>query len=134
VLRIANAPLVCRAVALAAIISVGSTGTGLPMCLSLLAQAAAPCEMHAAHPGSGTHEHATQFSALVAPAPEQACHSDAAGLGCIAGTTCPTAGAATPTLTLDPVALPAASRVGLAGPHSGFASFLAPPLSPPPQA
>src|SRR2546426_7550802 len=134
VLRISHAPLAYRAVALAAIISVGSTGTGLPMCLSLLAQAAAPCEMHAAHPGGVTHQHAAQLSALVAQAPGQACHQDAAGLGCTAGTACPTAGAATPARTRVSVALAAASCFGLAGPDSGFASFLAPPLSPPPQA
>ncbi|HYU02114.1 MAG TPA: hypothetical protein VEK85_17220 [Gemmatimonadales bacterium] len=133
-LRITTAPLACRAVALAAIISVGSTGTGLPMCLSLLAQAAAPCAMHATHPGGATHQHAAQLTALVAPVPGQACHQDVAGLGCTTRIACPTAGAATPARTRASFALPAASRFGLAGPDSGFASFLAPPLSPPPQA
>src|SRR5207247_4506466 len=34
------------AVALAVMLSVVGTGTGLPMCVSLLAQAGTPCEMH----------------------------------------------------------------------------------------
>ncbi len=104
------------------------------MCLSLLAQAAAPCDMHSGHNGAATHEHTAQFAALVAQAPGQPCHPDAAGLGCAAGSACPTAGPAAPAWARVPVAPQASSRMGVLGPASALVSYLAPPLSPPPQA
>src|SRR5438309_10895520 len=79
-----------RAICLAVALSVATAGRGLPMCVSLLAQAAAPCDMHSGHHGAATHAHAAHLAALVAQGSGQACHQDATGLGCAAGTTCPT--------------------------------------------
>src|SRR5438270_10809904 len=79
-----------RAICLAVALSVATAGSGLPMCVSLLAQAAAPCDMHSGHNGAATHEHAVHLAALVAQGSGQACHQDAAGHGCSAGRTCPT--------------------------------------------
>jgi len=122
------------AVALAVMLSVVGTGTGLPMCVSLLAQAGTPCEMHPAHHGSRAHQHAAPSAALVAQTPDQACHQDATGLGCAAGTACPTAGPATPTWAKVAIALRTASRFGAGERHAALTSYLAPPLAPPPQA
>src|SRR5437763_9917041 len=79
-----------RAIRLAVALSVATAGSGLPMCVSLLAQAAAPCDMHSDHSGAPTHTHAAHLGALVAQPSGQACHQDASGLGCAAGSTCPT--------------------------------------------
>src|SRR5947208_7617879 len=80
-----------QAISLAFALSVATAGSGLPMCVSLLAQAAAPCDMHSGHKGAATHEHAAHLVALVAQSSGQACHQDdATGLGCAAGSTCPT--------------------------------------------
>src|SRR5438046_7944302 len=84
-----------RAIRLAVALSVATAGSGLPMCVSLLAQAAAPCEMHSGYNGAATHEHAAHLAAVVAQASGQMCHQDAAGLGCAAGSTCPTGSPAT---------------------------------------
>jgi len=123
-----------RAVCLAVALSAATAGSGLPMCVSLLAQAAAPCDMHSRHNGAATHEHAAHLAALVAQGLGQACHQDAASLGCAAGSTCPTGSPATAVWAKVSVGLRAASRTGVLGPDTTFVSYLAPPLSPPPQA
>jgi hypothetical protein len=133
VIHYSRAPTL-RAVRLAVALSVATAGSGLPMCVSLLAQAAAPCDMHSGHNGAATHEHAAHVAALVAQGSGQACHQDATGLGCAAGSTCPTGSPATGVWAKVSVGLRAASRTGILGPSTTFASYLAPPLSPPPQA
>jgi hypothetical protein len=120
----------CLAVALC----VATAGSGLPMCVSLLAQAVTPCDMHSRHNGAPTHTHAAHLAALVAQPSGQACHQDATGLGCAAGTTCPTGSPATAVWVEVSVGVRAASRTGVLGPSTTFVSYLAPPLSPPPQA
>ncbi len=100
----------------------------------MLAQAAAPCDMHSDHSGAPTHTHAAHLGALVAQPSGQACHQDASGLGCAAGSTCPTGSPATEVWAKVSVGLCAASRTGVLGPSTTFVSHLAPPLSPPPQA
>ena len=129
-----RAPTPVRAVCLAVALSAATAGSGLPMCVSLLAQAAAPCDMHSRHNGAATHEHAAHLAALVAQGLGQACHQDAASLGCAAGSTCPTGSPATAVWAKVSVGLRAASRTGVLGPDTTFVSYLAPPLSPPPQA
>src|SRR6266540_5272265 len=111
VIHFSRAPATLRAISLAVTLSVATAGSGLPMCISLLAQAAAPCDMHSSHNGAAMHQHAAQHGALVTQASGQACHQDA-GLGCAAGTTCPTGGPATPAWAKVPIALRAASRTG----------------------
>ena len=133
-IHFSRAPIILRGIALAAALSVATAGSGLPMCISLLAQAAAPCDMHSGQNGAGTHEHATHLAALVAQPSGQACHQDAAGLGCAAGSMCPSGGPATVVWAKVSVGLRAASRTGVSGPASALLSYLAPPLSPPPQA
>ncbi len=134
VIRFSGTPTALRAVCLAVILSVATAGSGLPMCISLLAQAAAPCDMHSGHDGAPTHKHAAHVAALVPLPSGQACHQDAAGFGCAAGSTCPTGSPATTAWAKVSVGLRAASRTGVLEPDTTFVSYLAPPLSPPPQA
>jgi len=133
-MHFSRAPTALRALCLAVALSVTTAGSGLPMCVSLLAQAASPCDMHSGHSGATTHEHAAHLAALVAQGSGQACHQDAAGLGCATGSTCPSGGAATLAWAKVSVGLPAASRTGVLGPDTTLISYFAPPLSPPPQA
>ena len=133
-LHFSRAPTALRAIGLAVALSVATAGSGLPMCVSLLAQAAAPCDMHSGHNGAATHEHAAHLAALVAQGSGQACHQDAAGLGCAAGSTCPTGSPATGVWANVSVGLRAESRTGVLRPASALISYLAQPLSPPPQA
>src|SRR5438132_4005937 len=123
-----------QAIRLAVALSVATVGSGLPMCVSLLAQAAAPCDMHSGHHGAARHEHAAHLAAPVAQPSAQACHQDATGLGCAAGSTCPTGGPAAGVSAKVSVGVRAASRMGVLGPSTTFVSYFAPPLSPPPQA
>lgn len=124
--------MLVRALACAAALAVAAEGGGVPMCASLLAEAAAPCAMHSAgvhrphHPGVAT--------VVAASAGHDSCHVDAASPGCDAGGTCPSSGTAAPAWINIPIALRAASRTVAAGPGSALISYLAPPLAPPPQA
>ena len=129
-----RAPAALRAIRLAVALSVATAGSGLPMCVSLLAQAAAPCDMHSGHNGAATHEHAAHLAALVAQPSGQACHQDATGLGCAAGSTCPTGSPAMGVWAKASVGARAAFHTGALGPSTTFVSYLTPPLSPPPQA
>jgi len=133
-IHFSRAPTALRAISLAVALSVATAGSGLPMCVSWLAQAAAPCDMHTGHTGAPTHAHAAHLIALFAQPSGEACHQDATGLGCAAGSTCPTGGPATLAWAKVSVGLRAASLTGVLGPDSAFASYFAPPLSPPPQA
>ena len=126
--------LALRAAAAAAALAVAAAGGGLPMCISLLAHAGAPCAMHSARNDAAMLGQAPQLTAVVAQAPVHACHPDAAGLGCVAGSACATAGPAAPAGAKVLVAVRGPSWVGVPGPASALASYLAPPLSPPPQA
>jgi len=133
-MHFSRAPTTLRAICLAVALSVATAGSGLPMCVSLLAQAAAPCDMHSGHNGAPTHKHAAHLAALVAQPSGQACHQVATGLGCAAGGTCPTGSPATGVWANVSVGVRAASRRGVLGPSTTFVSYFAPPLSPPPQA
>src|SRR5438128_1987642 len=126
--------LALRTVAAAAALVVAAAGSGVPMCVSLLAQAVAPCAMHSGHIGAAAHDHAAHVVAVAAQASGPACHQDAAGLGCAAGSACPTAGPAAPAWANVLVGVRAASHTGALGPAANIVSYLAPPLSPPPQA
>jgi hypothetical protein len=121
-----------RVLAAVAVLAVASQGSGMPMCVSLLAEAAAPCAMHM----PSTHQmHDVGVATLVAaPAGHGACHVDAASLGCAAGGSCPTGGTAAPSWINVPIVPRAASRMVASGPSSAPISYLAPPLAPPPQA
>src|SRR5712692_4477949 len=88
--------LALRTVAAAAALAIAAGDGGLPMCVSVLAQTVAPCEMHSGHNGAAPHDHAAHVVAVAAPASGPACHQDVAGLGCAAGSACPTAGPAAP--------------------------------------
>ena len=134
VIHYSPVPTALRAIRLAVALSVATAGSGLPMCVSLLAQAAAPCDMHSGHNGAATHEHAAHLAALVAQPSGQACHQDATGLGCAAGSTCPTGSPAAGVWANVSVDVRTASRTGVLGPSTTFVSYLAAPLSPPPQA
>ncbi len=120
-----------RVFATVAALAVATQGGGVPMCVSLLAEAAAPCAMHM----PGTHQMNDDGVATLAAAPvgHGACHVDGASLGCAAGGTCPTGGTATPAPINVPIVPRAASRIVASGPSSALISYLAPPLAPPPQ-
>jgi len=63
-MRSSRAPTALRAICVAVALSVSTAGSALPMCISLLAQAAAPCEMHSGHNGAATHDHAARGAVL----------------------------------------------------------------------
>src|SRR6266446_5316120 len=94
-MHFSRAPTALQAIRLAVALSVATAGSGLPMCVSLLTQAAAPCDMHSGHNGAPSQQHAAHLAALVAQPSGQACHQDPAGLGCATGSTCPSGGPAT---------------------------------------
>jgi len=125
-------PMLVRALASAAALAVAAEGGGVPMCASLLAEAAVPCAMH----GAGVHRahHPGVASVVAASAGHGACHVDAASPGCAAGGTCPTSGTAALVWIHIPIAPRGVSRTVAAGPSSALISYLAPPLAPPPQA
>jgi hypothetical protein len=125
-------PVLVRTLAAAVILAVAAQGGGVPMCVSLLAEAAAPCAMHT-HTAPGAHSaHVATLSA--APSGHEACHPDAADLGCATGGACQTGGTAAPAWVNVPLVLRAASRTAVSGPNSALISYLAPPPAPPPQA
>ena len=126
--------LVVRSVAAAVALTIMALGGGVPMCVSLIAHATAPCDMHTSHHADGMHSHGTPRDTAVAQQPEQTCHQDAGPLGCAAAPSCPTTGLATTALGTVPVPLHGASRATQVGSISSFASHSATPLSPPPQA
>ena len=133
-MRSSRAPTALRAICVAVALSVSTAGSALPMCISLLAQAAAPCEMHSGHNGAATHDHAARGAVLVAQPSGQTCHQDAAGLGCAAGSTCPTGSPAAGVWGKVSVGVGAAFRAGVQGSSTILVSHLTSPLSPPPQA
>ncbi len=102
------------------------------MCATLLAQALEPCAMH-------THgDHARGVTAaggqIMAQSASPSCHPGDLGSGCASAGRCPSGG------PLDSSPMP--TEVALAGPSvdggdatpASLHSFVAPPLSPPPQA
>ena len=123
-----------RGVALAAALSVATSGSDLPMCLSLVAQAAAPCQMHGGRHRHEAHPAAPASGNVLSQAPAPTCHTDAGALGCAAGAACPTSGPASAAWVGTGLVARSASRVVALTVASAFASYVAPPLSPPPQA
>ena len=124
-------PLLVRIIVANVAHAAAAQAGGAPMCASLVAELAAPCAMHihqAARPHNG--DNATQS---VVTSGHEACRADAATPGCLTGGAC-TSGTAAPVGARVPVAPRAASRTGVLGPVSALISYLAPPLSPPPQA
>lgn len=113
-------------------LAAAAQGGGVPMCASLLDEAAAPCAMHA----RGTHgsHHASVAVLAAAPAGHGACHVDTASFSCAAGGSCPTGGTAAPAQINVPVVPRVTLHTAAFGPGSALISYLAPPLAPPPQA
>lgn len=127
--------VVDRTFALAALVAVVSSGTGLPMCVRVLAQAVQPCVMHTHQDGAGGgHKNHHQSLGSLAASDGQACHPGDHGVGCSAAGSCPSAGAGMAAQTTSALATLRPLRVALQPPAAAFASFCAPPLSPPPQA
>jgi len=118
-------------VAALAILAVATSGSGLPMCLSLLARAAEPCAMHQHEPG-GHHPH----GARVAPAHgmDDACHTGDGDIGCATGGSCPTGGTAAPFAAAAVLPTSDPTRLVIPTIQRAHLSFLSPPLPPPPQA
>ena len=119
-----------RIVALILAVVVAASGSGLPMCVTLLARAAEPCPMHEHSQGGGTH-HAVQ---VVAGHPiGDPCHSDA-DLGCATGGNCPTGGTAAQLGAQPPLSSNRLARAEASVIDGALHSFLSPPAPPPPQA
>lgn len=122
-----------RSLAAVAALAVAAAGGGVPMCVSLIARATAPCTMHTEHAGSPAHRFAAA-TVNAAPSGDASCHGDAESPGCATGGTCPSGGSAAP--------VPGAQALGVAAPDhttvlaaaAAHPSFVAPPLPPPPQA
>jgi hypothetical protein len=125
-------PTVVRSLAVAAALAVAAQGGGVPMCVSLLAEATTPCAMHTHTPPPAQSAHVATLSA--APSGHDACHADAATFGCAANGACSSGGTAAPVWANVPAAPPAVSHTEILGPVSALISYLAPPLAPPPQA
>ena len=121
-----------RALAAAVALAAAAQGGGVPMCVSLLAEAAAPCAMHM--PGMHEMDDAGGATLVATPAGHGTCHVDAASLGCAAGGTCPTGGTAAPAWLNVRIAPRVALRAVVSGPRAALISYLAAPLAPPPQA
>lgn len=117
-----------RMVAAITVVATVLSGSGLPMCVSLLARAAEPCATHQ-HEQAG---HAAHGAPVAASHADDACHSGDGNMGCATDGACPTGGTAAPV-----------AHVGLSTPRAAldttpvidqtYPSFLSPPLSPPPQ-
>lgn len=119
-----------RTLAVAAILATAFSGSGLPMCISLVAHAAQPCAMR-----EHASEHAGHGPQVVAGhAQDDACHGQDGDLGCATGGSCPTGGTPAPLAAEAVLATSGPVYVvtpAVAGTHL---SFLSPPLPPPPQA
>jgi len=126
-------PTLVRSVAAAAALALAAQGSGVPMCVSLLAEAVAPCAMHA--PGAQTHPTHDARIATIAAAPSGhgACHLDAANTGCTAGGGCPTGGTAVPVWSHISLVSRAPARATALESVAALVSYLPSPLSPPPQ-
>jgi len=130
-------PMLVRSLASAAALAVAAQGGGVPMCVSLIAEAATPCAMHrpAASPAHDAHVATLSAATLsAAPSGHEACHADAANFGCAVGGTCPTGGAAVPAFAAPALTVASLGRAPALAVGRGHASFVAPPLPPPPQA
>jgi len=116
-----------RSAALAAALAVVLSGSGLPMCVSLLARAAEPCPMH-------QHQRGGPGAEIVAGHDmDGGCHSDAGDVGCATGGTCPTGGAAAPVAAEAVLATSRPTRAVTPELDQAHLSFVSPPLPPPPQ-
>lgn len=123
-----------RAIALAAALAIVVSGSGMPMCLTLLSQAAAPCDMHGHHPPHHGPAKTGASVQLLGPGPGHSCHQDARAADCGAGQSCPAGGPSAPAAGALEVASRDAVRALPVGAAAPPASYLAPPLFPPPQA
>jgi hypothetical protein len=123
-------PLLLRSAAFGAALAVAAAGSGTPMCANLFAQALEPCTMHR----HGDHAAAVASGQIAAQPASPSCHRDDLAAGCASAGTCPSAAPVTSSRVSTDVALtcPSLDR-GEAAPAS-LHSFVAPPLSPPPQA
>jgi hypothetical protein len=122
-----------RTMAAAIALVVATAGSGLPMCASLLVQAATPCPMHARHPMTAAAAPSTAV-VVAAHGHSGACHQGDAGPGCVTGGVCPATGSATPARPGVALAAEHPARRALWSRDLAQPSFLAAPLSPPPQA
>jgi hypothetical protein len=125
-------PMLVRSLASAAALTVAAQGGGVSMCVSLIAEATAPCAIHTHAASPGHDAHIATLSA--APSGHEACHADAASFGCAVGGTCPTGAAAVPAFAAPALTIASLGRAPVLAVGRGHTSFVAPPLPPPPQA
>jgi len=125
-------PFTLRSLAALAALSVAAAGGGVPMCVSLIARATAPCAMHTEHAGSPAHHVAATVHG--APSGDASCHGDAQSPGCATGGACPSGGPAAPVCGAPAVAVAAPDHQTAFASAAAHLSFVAPPLPPPPQA
>lgn len=126
-------PFTLRSLAALAALSVAAAGGGVPMCVSLIARATAPCTMHTEHAGAPAH-HVATASVHAAPSDDGSCHADSQSWGCATGGLCPTGGTASLVLLGYPPISGAPTHGVAFQVAARHPSFDAPPLAPPPQA
>lgn len=117
-----------RTTTILAILATVLSGSGLPMCVSLLARAVEPCAMHQ-HEQAGHAAHGAQVAASHA---DDSCHPGDGNTGCATGGACPTGGTAAPVAHAG-LSTPRAALDSTPVLDQPYPSFLSPPLSPPPQ-
>jgi hypothetical protein len=123
-------PLVLRSIACGAALAVASAGSGAPMCANLFAQALEPCAMHL----HGAHAAGVASGQVTAQPAAPSCHPGDLGAGCASAGTCPSGGPLASSLISTAVAFARASADRGDATPASLHSFVAPPLSPPPQA
>ncbi len=123
-------PLLLRSVAFGAALAVASAGSGAPMCANLFAQALEPCAMHM----HGDHAAGVVGGQVTAQPASPSCHPGDLGTGCASAGTCPSSGPLASSLISSEVAFACPSADREEGTPASLHSFVAPPLSPPPQA
>jgi hypothetical protein len=100
------------------------------MCANLFAQALEPCAMRM----HGHHAARVAGAQGTAQPASPSCHPDDLGAGCASAGTCPSGGPLASSLVSTEVALAAPSPDRGEATPASLHSFVAPPLSPPPQA
>lgn len=125
-------PVVARMIAIVAAVMVASSGGGLPMCLSLVADGAAPCPMHSErNPGL---QQSAQASVQNVGASSHSCHSGAEASACGAAGTCSAGGPAALALIIPPIQTQGPQGTVRSGAPTTYPSHFITPPSPPPQA
>ena len=134
VMHFVRASTAVRAFAFLAGLSVAGAGSGVPICLSLLTESLAPCEMHAGRDRATPSQSDSEVGTQASPTQHSGCHQNTTDVGCGAGTVCHSAGPSDPAWTNQVRPWSTVINAGVRAAGSPVASHLSPPPTPPPQA